>query len=110
MDTLGFELAEDTPAVTTDGRTKRWVVVRPPGAETGIVLARADDERQIVTVGNQTGGRIGFFLYVDDFESRYQLMKDRGVVFSSGPRQESYGLVAVFSDLAGNRWDLIGPA
>lgn len=107
---MGFELVEDSPAVTTDGRTKRWVVVRPRGAETGIVLARADNERQTVTVGNQTGGRVGFFLHVDDFESQYRRMKDGGVVFTAEPRQESYGRVAVFSDLAGNRWDLIGRA
>ena len=68
VDVLGFELVEDSPALTNDGRPKRWVVVRPPGAETGILVARADGERQASAVGNQTAGRVGFFLRVDDFD------------------------------------------
>jgi catechol 2,3-dioxygenase-like lactoylglutathione lyase family enzyme len=67
VNALGFELVEDSPAETADGRRKRWVVVRPSGAETGILLARADGERQVASVGNQTGGRVSLFLQVDDF-------------------------------------------
>jgi catechol 2,3-dioxygenase-like lactoylglutathione lyase family enzyme len=70
---LGFDLAEDSPALTTEGgRPKRWVVVRPPGAETGILLARADGERQAAAVGNQVAGRVGFFLQVEDFGAAYR--------------------------------------
>jgi len=108
VDALGFELVEDTSARTNDGREKRWVVVRPPGAETGILLARADGEHQSASVGNQTGGRVGFFLHVDDFETSFRRMSDAGVTFVSEPRSEPYGRVAVFLDIAGNRWDLIG--
>lgn len=108
---LGFELAEDSPAVTTVGaRAKRWVVVRPPGAETGILLARADGDRQAAAVGNQTGGRVGFFLHVDDFGATYDRLARAGVSFDGEPRTEPYGRVVVFTDIAGNRWDLIGPA
>ena len=76
---LGFELVEDSPSLTNDGRTKRWVVVRPPGAETGILLARADGDDQAAVVGRQTAGRVGFFLRVDDFESAYARMAAAGV-------------------------------
>ncbi|MBX6766803.1 MAG: VOC family protein [Actinomadura rubrobrunea] len=107
---LGFELVEDSPSLTNDGRPKRWVVVRPPGAETGILLARADGERQIGAVGNQVAGRVGFFLQVDDFDAAYERMAAAGVEFVTSPRTESYGRVAVFLDTAGNRWDLLGPA
>src|SRR5580765_3596239 len=78
VDVLGFELVEDSPAVTTDGQPKRWVVVRPPGAQTGLLLARADGERQAAIVGNQHAGRVGFFLRVDDFNARYQRMVAAG--------------------------------
>jgi len=105
---LGFELVEDSPAMTNDGRPKRWVVVRPPGAETGILLARADGERQAAAVGNQTGGRVGFFLRVDDFDAAHDRMRSAGVEFVTAPRDEPYGRVAVFVDVAGNRWDLLG--
>jgi hypothetical protein len=105
-----FELVEDSPSLTNDGRPKRWVVVRPPGAETGILLARADGERQAAAVGSQVGGRVGFFLHVDDFEVTYQRMVAAGVEFVTEPRTEAYGRVVVFVDIAGNRWDLIGPA
>jgi catechol 2,3-dioxygenase-like lactoylglutathione lyase family enzyme len=105
---LGFELVEDSVASTNDGRAKRWVVVRPPGAETGILLARADGERQAEAVGNQVAGRVGFFLRVDDFESMYARMIANGVEFVGPPRVEPYGTVAVFVDVAGNRWDLLG--
>lgn len=109
VDILGFELAEDSPSSTTDGRPKRWVVVRPPGGETGLLLARADGERQAAIVGDQHGGRVGFFLRVDDFKSRYERMVAAGVTFVRPPRSEPYGQVAVFLDIAGNRWDLLGP-
>jgi catechol 2,3-dioxygenase-like lactoylglutathione lyase family enzyme len=107
---LGFELAEDSPANTNDGRPKRWVVVRPPGAETGILLARADGEQQRAAVGNQHAGRVGFFLRVDDFDASYQRMRAAGVEFLTEPRSEPYGRVVVFRDIAGNRWDLLGPS
>ena len=108
---LGFELAEDSPARTTgDGRPKRWVVVRPPGARTGVLLARADGPRQAEAVGNQVAGRVGFFLRVDDFDAAFRRMTAAGVEFVTVPRTEPYGRVAVFLDIAGNRWDLLGPA
>ncbi|OAP21758.1 MULTISPECIES: VOC family protein [Amycolatopsis] len=107
---LGFDLAEDSPSLTNDGRPKRWVVVRPPGGETGILLAQADGERQSRAVGDQHAGRVGFFLRVDDFAASYERMRDAGVEFLGEPRTEPYGRVAVFRDLAGNRWDLLGPA
>jgi catechol 2,3-dioxygenase-like lactoylglutathione lyase family enzyme len=109
VDVLKFELVEDSPAKTNDGRPKRWVVVRPPGAETGLLLARADGDRQAKAVGNQHGGRVGFFLRVDDFAASYDRMVATGVEFVAPPRQEPYGQVAVFLDIAGNRWDLLGP-
>jgi catechol 2,3-dioxygenase-like lactoylglutathione lyase family enzyme len=105
---LGFDLVEDSPSLTNDGRPKRWVVVRPPGAETGILLARADGPDQAAIVGNQVAGRVGFFLQVDDFDAAYQRMTAAGVEFVTVPRTGSYGRVAVFRDIAGNRWDLLG--
>jgi catechol 2,3-dioxygenase-like lactoylglutathione lyase family enzyme len=108
--TLGFELVEDSRALTTSGgRPKRWVVVRPPGAATGLLLARADGERQAAAIGNQVAGRVGFFLRVEDFDAAYARMTSAGVEFVSPPRTEPYGRVAVFLDIAGNRWDLLGP-
>ena len=107
---LGFDLVEDSPSLTNDGRAKRWVVVRPPGAQTGILLARADGDVQTAVIGHQTAGRVGFFLRVDDFEVAYARMTAAGVVFVTPPRTEPYGRVAVFVDVAGNRWDLLGPA
>jgi catechol 2,3-dioxygenase-like lactoylglutathione lyase family enzyme len=106
---LGFELVEDSPSLTTDGRPKRWVVVRPPGALTGVLLARADGDDQAAVVGRQVAGRVGFILRVDDFDASYERMRSRGVEFVSVTRTEPYGRVAVFLDVAGNRWDLIGP-
>ena len=106
---LGFELAEDSPSLTNDGRPKRWVVVRPPGAATGLLLARADGEQQQAAVGDQTAGRVGFFLTVDDFEASYQRMRSHDVEFVTEPRDEAYGRVVVFRDIAGNKWDMIGP-
>jgi catechol 2,3-dioxygenase-like lactoylglutathione lyase family enzyme len=107
--TLGFELAEDSPSLTNDGRPKRWVVVRPPGAATGLLLARADGDDQARVVGSQAAGRVGFFLRVDDFGDAYRRMSSAGVEFISPPREEPYGRVAVFLDIAGNKWDLLGP-
>ncbi|MDX2262895.1 MAG: VOC family protein [Gemmatimonadales bacterium] len=104
---LGFEVTEDVPSLTNDGRPKRWVVVRPPGGGTGLLLARADGDRQVATAGNQCAGRVGFFLRVDDFDATYQRMVAAGVTFVSVPRVESYGKVVVFEDLEGNRWDLL---
>jgi catechol 2,3-dioxygenase-like lactoylglutathione lyase family enzyme len=96
----GFELVEDSPSLTNDGRPKRWVVVRPPGAATGLLLARADGEDQARVVGQQAAGRVAFFLRVDDFDEAYRRMSSAGVRFVRPPRAESYG----------NRWDLLGPA
>lgn len=107
---LGFELTEDSPSLTNDGRPKRWVVVRPPGAATGLLLARADGPEQEQIVGRQVAGRVGFFLRVDDFAATHARMVAAGVTFLSGPRVEPYGQVAVFLDIAGNRWDLLSPA
>jgi catechol 2,3-dioxygenase-like lactoylglutathione lyase family enzyme len=107
---LGFELAEDVPSLTNDGRPKRWVVVRPPGAETGILLAEADGAEQQRVVGDQLAGRVGFFLHVDDFDAQYRRMAAAGVHFTAEPRTEPYGRVVVFTDIAGNKWDLLGPA
>lgn len=109
VDVLQFQLVEDSPSLTNDGRPKRWVVVRPTGAQTGILLARADGDHQINVVGNQFGGRVGLFLRVADFDATYQRLVQAGVRFVSAPRVEHYGKLAVFLDLEGNRWDLLGP-
>ena len=108
VDVLQFELVEDTPSLTNDGRAKRWVVVRPSGGQTGILLARADGEQQLASAGRQFAGRVGMFLRVDDFESAYARLVAAGVQFVSAPRDEPYGRLAVFLDLEGNRWDLLG--
>ncbi len=110
VNVLQFELVEDVPSLTNDGRPKRWVVVRPHGAETGILLARADGDHQTEVIGNQCAGRVGFFLRVDDFDEAYDRMTTAGVEFVSTPRNEPYGRVAVFRDIEGNRWDLLGDA
>ena len=110
VDVLGFELIEDSPALTSRaGRSKRWVVVRPSGAVTALLLAKADGEREAHAVGDQFAGRVGLFLRVEDFDSAYARMLEAGVEFVGEPRQEPYGRVAVFLDIAGNRWDLLGP-
>jgi predicted enzyme related to lactoylglutathione lyase len=85
------------------------VVVRPPGARTGLLLARADGERQTSAVGDQFAGRVGLFLRVDDFQAQYDRMRAAGVAFVGEPRDEPYGRVVVFLDIAGNHWDLLGP-
>lgn len=109
VEALGFELVEDSPSTTNDGRPKRWVVVRPPGALTGLLLAQADGEHQAGAVGDQFAGRVGLFLRVDDFDPAHQRMLDHGVRFVTEPRDEPYGRFAVFLDIEGNRWDLLGP-
>jgi catechol 2,3-dioxygenase-like lactoylglutathione lyase family enzyme len=104
---LGFELLEDTPL----GGGKRWVVVAPPGGRgAALLLARAVDAEQASRIGNQTGGRVFLFLRTDDFARDHGLMSGRGVRFVEEPRRESYGTVAVFEDLYGNRWDLVEPS
>jgi catechol 2,3-dioxygenase-like lactoylglutathione lyase family enzyme len=109
VDAVGFELVEDSPALTTrEGRPKRWVVVRPPGAPTGLLLAKADGARQSAAVGDQFAGRVGLFLRVDDFDATVARMRAAGVEFVGEPREEPYGRVAIFKDVAGNRWDLLG--
>lgn len=116
-DVLGFALIEDSPSTTNaeygrespaDQRPKRWVVVRPPGAQTGLLLAKADGDTQRAAIGNQFGGRVGLFLRVADFEATVRRMRDAGVTFHTEPRDEAYGRVVVFEDIAGNRWDLLG--
>lgn len=102
---LGFELREDTKL----SEAKRWVRVAPLGAETSLLLAKADDPEQEDAIGNQTGGRVGFFLETDDFARDHALMLAKGVTFEEKPRYEKYGTVAVFSDPFGNLWDLIQP-
>ena len=107
---LEFELVEDIPSRTNDGRPKRWVVVRPVGGTTGLLLARADGDQQAAIVGRQHAGRVGFFLRVDDFNGTYRRLVEKGVRFVTTPRVDRYGQVAVFLDLEGNRWDLLGQA
>jgi catechol 2,3-dioxygenase-like lactoylglutathione lyase family enzyme len=110
VNVLRFALVEDTPSTTNDGRPKRWVVVRPPGGETGILLARADGPAQESAVGRQFAGRVGFFLRVDDFDGTYARLQAAGVAFVTAPRAEPYGRVVVFVDCEGNKWDLLGSA
>lgn len=109
VDALGFELVEDSPSVADDGSPKRWVVVRPAAGGSGLLLAEAANERQRERIGDQTGGRVGFFLHVEDFDAQYERMVATGVEFVEAPRHEPYGTVVVFVDVAGNRWDLLGP-
>jgi catechol 2,3-dioxygenase-like lactoylglutathione lyase family enzyme len=109
IEKLGFELIEDSPALTNDGRPKRWVVVRPPNATTALLLAQADGESQQRAIGQQFAGRVGLFLRVDDFAAVYENLREKGVEFVTEPRDQPYGRVAVFRDVSGNRWDLLGP-
>ena len=107
VDTLGFDLIEDTPVPEQD---KRWVVVAPKGAaESRILLARAVGDEQISRIGDQTGGRVFLFLYTDDFWRDYAAYRAKGVRFVRPPKEERYGTVAVFEDLYGNMWDLLEP-
>lgn len=104
--TLGFRLIEDSPRPGG----KRWVLVAPEGSPSLMVLlARAATPVQERSVGNQSGGRVSFFLHTSDFQRTYERMRERGVTFGEAPRSEPYGTVAVFTDLYGNRWDLIEP-
>lgn len=108
--TLGFDLVEDTPVPE---QNKRWVTIRPPGAPphaTTILLARATTPEQHAAIGNQTGGRVAFFLHTDDFSRDHARFKQAGVTWVRPPATQAYGTVAVFRDLYGNLWDLIGPA
>jgi len=104
VDALGFDLLEDTDL----GGGKRWVRVAPKGAETCLLLAKATTPEQVARIGDQTGGRVGFFLHTDDFARVHAAMLAKGVRFLEAPRHEAYGSVAVFVDPFGNRWDLIG--
>ena len=105
--TLGFDLIEDT-FLPDEG--KRWVVVAPPGdSATRLLLARAVGDRQESRIGDQTGGRVGFFLHTDDFWRDYRRLRENGVVFAREPKVAEYGTVAVFRDLYGNLWDLVEP-
>ncbi len=103
-ETLEFTLAQDIDL----GGGKRWVLVTPPGSDgASLLLAKADGPDQSAAIGNQTGGRVGFFLQTDDFERDHTNMQGKGVTFEEEPRHEPYGSVAVWCDPFGNRWDLI---
>ncbi len=102
---LGFKLVEDTPL----GPAKRWVEVASEAGGTHLLLAKAATPEQESRIGNQTGGRVAFFLHTDDFRRDYEQLKSRGVKFVEQPRQEPYGTVVVFEDLYGNKWDLVEP-
>lgn len=104
--TLGFTLRADI----AQGGGKRWVEVAPPGGQTGLVLALASTAAQQARVGDQTGGRVGFFLHTDDFARDFAAFGARGVRFLEAPRHEAHGTVVVFADLYGNTWDLLEPA
>ena len=101
---LGFDLLEDTDM----GDGKRWVVVRPSGGGSAVILARAVNGEQEAAIGNQTGGRVSFFLESRDFQKDHADFVTAGVLFEETPRREPYGMVAVFRDPFGNRWDLLG--
>jgi catechol 2,3-dioxygenase-like lactoylglutathione lyase family enzyme len=104
VEKLGFDLVKDTD----QGGGKRWVVVRPPGSDAALLLARAAGD-QAARVGDQAGGRVFLFLETDDFDRDHARMTAAGVAFLEAPRREPYGTVAVFEDLYGTRWDLIEP-
>jgi len=102
--TLRFRLTQDIDL----GEGKRWVLVTPPGSDgAALLLAKADEDRQRAAIGNQTGGRVGFFLRTDDFARDHADMLANGVRFEEEPRHEPYGIVAIWQDPFGNRWDLI---
>lgn len=103
---LDFTLLEDTRL----SEEKRWVIVSPPGAnECSLLLAKAANEEQTASIGNQTGGRVFLFLFTDDFWRDYHRMVEKNVDFVRPPKEEAYGIVAVFKDLYGNQWDLLEP-
>lgn len=103
VDSVGFELVSDE----AQGGGRRWVVVAPPGRSGGLLLAKADTPEQIAAVGDQTGGRVGFFLFSSDFHGQYARMRAAKVEFMEAPRAEPYGMVCVWRDLYGNKWDLL---
>lgn len=104
---LNFDLIEDTKL----DQKKRWVIVSPPGAtECALLLAKAANEKQLLSVGNQSGGRVFLFLFTDNFSRDYNSMLEKGIKFVREPKKESYGTVAVFEDLYGNLWDLLEPS
>jgi catechol 2,3-dioxygenase-like lactoylglutathione lyase family enzyme len=105
VDKLGFALLSDLDM----GGGKRWVTVAPAGGGAKLLLAKADGAEQSAHIGNQTGGRVGFFLETDDFARDHANYLQRGVKFLEPPRHEAYGSVAVFEDLYGNKWDLLQP-
>ena len=106
VDTLGFDLLSDEQQTPE----KRWVMVAPSGGQgTALLLAKAASDRQTAAIGNQTGGRVGFFLTTDDFERDHAAWTQKGVTFTEAPRYEPYGTVAVFRDPFGNLWDLLEP-
>jgi catechol 2,3-dioxygenase-like lactoylglutathione lyase family enzyme len=116
VDKLGFTVQEDSPSVTKEGHPKRWVVVQPSPEASGaascgasLLLAQADGPAQADLVGQQFGGRVGFFWRVDDFQRTYDRLHRAGVELIEEPRSEPYGTVVVFKDLYGNLWDLLGP-
>lgn len=109
VNAVGFDLVDDSPSIANDGTHKRWVVVQPPGGQTQMLLAQARGDRQVAAVGDQFAGRVGLFLTVDDFEAHYQRMVAAGVEFTTAPRAEAYGQFAVWRDISGNLWDLLGP-
>ena len=101
---MGFRLVRDEPQ-----GSRRWVVIQADGGS-ALLLAQAKNEREAAAIGNQHGGRVGFFLHVDDFDAACRRLSDGAVSFDENPRTEDYGKVVVFRDLYGNRWDLIQPA
>lgn len=104
---LDFTLDQDDADTTSSGAPKRWVRITPPGGGCSLILARAEGDQQVAAIGNQTGGRVGFFLQTDDFARDHAKMVARGVQFDETPRYEPYGTVAVWRDPFGNQWDLI---
>ena len=103
IDDLGFSLIEDTEL----SPEKRWVVIAPGSQGARILLAKAANSEQINAIGNSTGGRVGFFLYTDNFAQTYQSYLTSGIEFTETPRHEKFGQVVVFKDVYGNKWDLI---
>ena len=103
---LTFQLLEDTRL----SEDKRWVLIAPTGAkECCLLLAKAANDKQMASIGNQTGGRVFLFLFTDDFWRDYNTMLGKNINFIRPPKEETYGLVAVFEDLYGNLWDLLQP-
>ena len=100
---LGFTLIEDTEL----SPEKRWVVIAPSSAGAQILLAKASNAQQQAAIGNSTGGRVGFFLYTDNFSETHERYLAKGIEFTETPRNESFGQVVVFKDKYGNKWDLI---